>query len=289
MRSSMEKLAFGKTNHHSTRLLFGAAALAAVTQHEADRAMEHVMEYGINHIDTAASYGESELRLGPWLKKYRKDFFLATKTEMRSRKEAKEELYRSLERLQTDSVDLWQMHVLIRENEWKTAMAVDGAIEAFIEARDEGLVRFLGVTGHELIAPNIHMRSLDRHDFDSVLLPYNYVLMENENYRNDFETLYNRCMKENIAFQCIKTVCRRPWGIDRQNRATWYQPFEDQPSIDTAVGWALSLKNVFLNTAGDIHILPMMLEAGKNFDPAYDYSKDMARLAQESGMTSLFT
>lgn len=284
----IEKMEFGKTGHKSTRTLFGAAAFSNVSQIEADRTMETIFNYGVNHIDTAASYGESEKRLGPWIKKHRKDFFLATKTEMRTKKEALEELYRSFDNLQTDSVDLWQMHVLIDQNEWETAMRIEGAIEAFMQAKSEGLVKFIGVTGHELIAPVMHLKSLKEYDFDSVLLPYNYILMQNAEYKKNFDTLYEIAMEKNIAFQCIKTICRRPWGVDKQNRATWYQPFENQNDIDAALGWAFSKRGTFINTPADINILPMVLEAAEKYNRNVDYESEMVKVAERTEMAPLF-
>ena len=183
----VQEINFGRTGHKSTRAIFGAAALSQVTQAEADKTLEVLLKYGINHIDTAASYGEAELRIGPWMAKHRQDFFLATKTEKRTYAGAKEELHRSLERLQVDHVDLWQMHFLIEEDDWQTAMGPKGALEAFIEAREQGLVRYLGVTGHEIRVTSFHERSLERYDFDSVLLPYSPVLMKNPIYADSFE------------------------------------------------------------------------------------------------------
>ncbi len=261
------KLTFGRTGHQSTRLLFGAAALSRVTQAQADKTLEVLLSYGINHIDTAASYGEAELRIGPWMKTHRKNFFLATKTEQRTYQGAKEELQRSLERLRVDSVDLWQMHVLVDEDGWQTAMGPRGALEAFVEAREQGLVRFLGVTGHGLQAPDFHRRSLEHFDFDSVLLPYNPLLMENPAYAASFEALVATCQGRNTAIQTIKSISSGPWDGHEQTRTTWYKPLEDQAHIDTMVHWVLSRPGVFLNTVGDIGLLPKVLEAGKRFDP----------------------
>ena len=260
------KLAFGRTGHLSTRALFGAAALSEVTQDEADKTLELLLEYGINHIDTAASYGEAELRIGPWMAKHRQDFFLATKTEKRTYAGAKEELRRSLERLQVDYVDLWQMHFLIEEDDWQTAMGPGGALEAFIEAKEQGLARFLGITGHELRVTSFHKRSLERYDFDSVLLPYNPGLMKNPAYVEGFETLMSMCQKRNVAVQTIKSISRGPWNDKERIRATWYEPYEDQAQIDTIVHWVLSRPGIFLNTVGDIYILPKVLDAVHRFD-----------------------
>jgi aryl-alcohol dehydrogenase-like predicted oxidoreductase len=256
---------FGRTGHISTRTLFGAAALWQASQAEADKTLEVLLKYGINHIDAAASYGQAELRVGPWMKQHRQDFFLATKTENRTYQEAKEELHRSLERLQVDSVDLWQMHVLVDPKEWEIAMGPGGALEAFIEARQQGLVRFLGVTGHGTNVAAMHIRSLERFDFDSVLLPYNHSMMQNAQYVADFEALLAMCRERNVAVQTIKSIARGPWGDKTQTHNTWYEPLEDQTSIDKAVHWVLSRPGIFLNTVGDIHLLPKVLDAASRF------------------------
>ena len=259
---------FGNTGHLSTRTLFGAAALSSVSQAEADRTLEVLLEYGVNHIDTAASYGEAELRIGPWMPQYRKQFFLATKTGKRTYREAKEEFHRSLERLQVDSVDLLQLHHLIDPKESEVAMGPGGALEAAIEAREKGLVRFIGVTGHELVAPAMHRQKLEQFPFDSVLLPYNYLMMQNPSYAADFEVLFALCQQRNVAVQTIKSLLRGPWGDKPKIRATWYEPLEDQADIDLAVHWVLSRPGVFLNTIGDIHLLPKVLDAASRFRTA---------------------
>ncbi len=279
----IEKIEFGRTGHLSTRTLFGAAALGQVTQAEADQTLEVLLAFGINHIDTAASYGDAELRIGPWMKQHRQHFFLATKTEKRTSQEAKEELHRSLERLRVDSVDLWQMHILVDPVEWATAMGPGGALEAFIEAREQGLVRFLGVTGHGTTTAAMHMRSLERFDFDSVLLPYNYAMMQNAQYAADFAALLAICEERKVAVQTIKGITRGPWGNKPHNRATWYEPLEKQSDIDTAVHYVLNRPNFFLNTAGDIHLLPKVLDAASRFQPvAQDaVEKELAQLDTE--------
>ena len=284
----IEKKLFGRTGHESTRLLFGAAALGGVTQAEADQTLALLLRYGINHLDTAHSYGQAERRIGPWMPQHRDKFFLATKTEQRTYDGAWAELETSLELLQTDHIDLWQMHVLIREDDWEITMGPDGALEAFIKARDQGIVRFLGVTGHELVVPRMHLRSLERFDFDSVLLPYNYVLMQHPQYAADFEALMAVCSERNVAVQTIKSICRRPWPQDvARNRSTWYQPLEVQDAIDKAVHWILGDERVFLNTVGDIHLLPQVLDAAARFErrPA---DAEMAALMEEQSMASLF-
>jgi aryl-alcohol dehydrogenase-like predicted oxidoreductase len=274
----IEKIPFGRTGHTSTRTLFGAAALGGVTQAEADRTLAVLLDYGVNHIDTAASYGESELRIGPWMGEHRQNFFLATKTGERSYEKAREEIYRSLERLQVDSVDLIQLHNLVDPDEWDEAMGEDGALQAAIEARAEGIVRFIGVTGHGTTVAAMHKKSLEHFDFDSVLLPYNYWMMQNPQYTADFEMLLAMCQERNVAVQTIKSITRGPWGDKAQNRATWYEPFEEQEDIDRVVHWALNRPGVFLNTAGDIDLLPKVLAAASRAETAVQAAAD-ARVA----------
>ena len=256
---------FGRTGHLSTRTIFGAAAFWSVTQAEADATLDVLLQYGINHIDTAASYGEAELRLGPWMGRYRDQFFLATKTEDRTRQGARESLHRSLDRLRTDHVDLFQIHNLSEPNEWDIALGPDGALEAFVEARDQGLTQFIGVTGHGLNIAALHRRALERFDFDSVLLPYSYILMQNPQYAADVEALLAACRERSVAVQAIKSVVRSPWHDRPHTRNTWYEPIEDQPALDKAVHWVLGDPIAFLNTPGDIHVLPRVLDAASRF------------------------
>jgi aryl-alcohol dehydrogenase-like predicted oxidoreductase len=263
----IEQRPFGRTGHMSTCTLFGAAALGRVTQAEADQTMELLLAQGVNHIDTANSYGESEKRLGPWTGRYRDKFFLATKTEERTYQKAKEHLHRSLDLLRTDHVDLWQMHILVKPDEWQVAMGPGGALEAFIEAKEQGLARFIGVTGHYTVVGWMHKRSLERYDFDSVLLPYNYAMMQNPTYRADFEALMQLCAARNVAVQTIKSCTRGPWPTEQRSAATWYEPFTDQAEIDLAVHWVLRRPGIFLNTPGDIHVLPKVLDAASRFQP----------------------
>jgi aryl-alcohol dehydrogenase-like predicted oxidoreductase len=224
--------------------------------------------YGVNHIDTAAGYGDAELRIGPWMAQHRDEFFLATKTDKRTYEEAWEQIRRSLERLQVDSVDLLQLHNLVDPEEWAVAMGPDGALKAVIEARDQGLTRFIGVTGHGVVAPRMHLRSLERFDFDSVLLPLSYVMLQNEQYAADFQALMAVCRERTVAVQTIKSIAKGEWGKKTHTRTVWYEPLEDQVSIDKAVQWVLGQPGVFLNTAGDIHLLPKVLDAATRFKAA---------------------
>lgn len=259
---SIEKKLFGKTGHSSTRVIFGGAALSEVSREEADRTLEVLMEHGINHLDVAASYGDgrAEKRMGPWMAEHRGKFFLATKTEKREYQEAREEFHSSLERLRVDSVDLIQLHNLIDLSEWEQALSPGGALEALTEARDQGLARFIGVTGHGYTAPEMHLKSLERFDFDSVLLPCNYVMMQSEAYALSFEKLEERCAEKNVAVQTIKSIARQPWQGEHK-RSTWYRPLEEADAIQTAASWVLGDPALFLITAADIDLLPRVLEA----------------------------
>jgi aryl-alcohol dehydrogenase-like predicted oxidoreductase len=278
---------FGRTGHESTRLLFGAAALGNVSQDEADQTMELIREHGINHIDTAASYGDAELRLGPWMETHRDEFFLATKTGERTRAEAYNEIQRSLERLRTDQIDLIQLHNLVDEEEWRTAFSPGGALEGVVEAKDDGLVRFIGVTGHGVTVAAQHLRSLQEYAFDSVLLPYNFAMSRDERYIADFEELFAVCVERGAAIQTIKSITRGPWGDRQPSANTWYEPLTDQDAIDTAVGWVLGREGVFLNTVGDINILPKVIDAAERFSERPN-DEQMRGLEAAFGLEPLF-
>jgi aryl-alcohol dehydrogenase-like predicted oxidoreductase len=279
---------FGRTGHKSTRTLFGAAALSSVTQAEADATIELLQSYGVNHYDTAASYGESELRIGSWISRHGRPYsFLATKTGERTYAGARDEFHRSLERLNVDRVDMIQLHNLVEPQEWETALGPGGALEALIEAREQGLVRFIGVTGHGLTVAAMHLKALQRFDFDSVLLPLNYVLEQKAQYMEDFKALTAYCVAHQVAIQTIKSITRAPWGDRQQTHATWYEPLEEQSDIDLAVQWVLGYSGLFLNTVGDIHVLPKVLSAADRFD-AGPADEDMKAMLSRLEMSSLF-
>ena len=281
------KRPFGRTGHLSTVTLFGAAALARVSQADADRTLDVLLRYGVNHIDTAARYGDSELRIGPWMARHRKDFFLATKTGERTASAARESIHRSLERLGVDHVDLIQLHSLAHPDDWDQAMGPGGALEAAVEARAQGLVRFIGVTGHGWTIAAMHKRSLARFDFDAVLLPYNFFMAQNERYRKTFDEVLSICGERNVAVQVIKTIARGPWATVDRTHTTWYQPLEQQADIDRAVHWALGLPGVFLNTVGDVALLPRVLDAASRFERRPS-DADMAAMLDATRVTSLF-
>jgi aryl-alcohol dehydrogenase-like predicted oxidoreductase len=278
---------FGSTGHESSRTIFGAAALGDVSHADAERTLDLLLEHGVNHIDTAASYGDSELRIASWLRREPGHFFVATKTGDRDYKGAKESIHRSLERLGVDHVDLIQLHNLVDVIEWETALRDGGALEAAVEARDEGLVRFIGVTGHGLSVPEMHRRSLERFAFDSVLAPYNYVQMQDPRYAETFEALAAVCAERHVALQTIKSLARRRWDGRPHSAATWYEPLREQADIDLAVHWVLGRPQAFLLTTGDVEILPLLLDAAERFTERPS-DEQMADLAARQEATPLF-
>jgi aryl-alcohol dehydrogenase-like predicted oxidoreductase len=260
----IESSPFGKTGHQSTRVIFGAAALGGMKQEKADTVLELLLENGINHIDTAASYGESELRIGPWMREHRKRFFLATKTGDRSYEGARASLHRSLERLRVDHVDMIQLHNLVDEKEWETALGARGALEALVEARAQGLVRFIGVTGHGTRVAAMHLRILERFTFDSVLFPYNFTMMSIGQYSNDAEALLKLCNQRGVATQTIKSVARRRWQNGTDRKFSWYEPLRDRDAIRRAVHFVLSRPGLFLNSSSDAGLLRDTLDAASD-------------------------
>jgi aryl-alcohol dehydrogenase-like predicted oxidoreductase len=283
----IQRRPFGRTGHESTVTLFGAAALARATQDDADRALDVLLRHGVNHIDTAARYGDSELRIGPWMARHRNDFFLATKTGSRDAKGAREDLHRSLDRLRTDHVDLIQLHALWHPDDWDQAMGPDGALEALVEARAQGLARFIGVTGHGWSIAAMHRRSLARFDFDAILLPYNYFMARDDRYRAHFEDVVAACRERRVAVQVIKSIARGPWATTERTHTTWYQPLEAQADIDRAVHWVLGIPDIHINTAGDLRLLPRVLDAASRFERRPS-DADMTAMLDATRMTSLF-
>src|SRR4051794_20140217 len=284
----IDRAPFGATGHESSRVIFGAAALGDVSKADADRALELLLEHGINHIDTAASYGDAELRIATWLRANPDTFFLATKTGQRTYAAAREEIRRSLDRLGVDHVDSIQLHNLVDVIEWDIALSAGGALEAAIEARDEGLVRFIGVTGHGLSVPRMHSRSLERFPFDSVLCPYNWRQMQDPRYAETWTALAETCAERKVALKTIKSAAYRPWGGRPQTAATWYEPLTEQADIDLAAHWVLGNPQAFLLTTGDVDVLPKLLDAAERYQERPS-DEQMARLVEDRGMAPLFT
>jgi len=283
----IEKKPFGGTGHLSTRAIFGSACLWRASRVEADNVLELLLKFGINHIDTAPRYGDAELRLGPWMKHYRDKFFLATKIDERIYEKAREQFHRSLDRLQVDHVDLLQLHNMTDVVGREVIMGPGGALEFLVEARDKGLTRFIGITGHGIQAAEMHRETLDRFAFDTVLLPYNFLLMQNRYYANAFNNLVPYCKERNLAVQTIKSIARGFWGIKQRTHVTWYEPLTDEEAIIKCVHWVMSRSDIFLITVGDMQELPKVLAAATGFQsPPPD--EEMAALAEKHGMEPLF-
>lgn len=277
---------FGKTGHASSRTIFGAAGIGWISQREADPALDLLLEYDVNHIDVAASYGDAEERLKPWLKKHRDRFFLATKTGERTKEGAWSDLMNSLNRMGVEHIDLWQFHCLIDEKEWDTVMSAGGALEAAIEAREKGIIDYIGVTGHEYIAPAMHKKSLERFEFDSVLLPFNYFMMQDKDYENDFEDLMSICRNRGVAVQTIKSLARSYWP-EGESGSTWYKPLTEKSDIRNSVHWVLGQGDYFLNTTGDVKLLPYVLKAASEFEKA-PTDKIMDQLVANRNISKIF-
>lgn len=278
---------FGHTGHESSRVIFGAAALGAMSQDRADATLALIDAHGVNHIDTARGYGDSELRLAPWLATNRDRVFLATKTGERAGSAARAELEDSLTRMGVDHVDLIQLHNLVEPEEWEIAFAPGGAVEALAAAREEGLCGFIGVTGHGLRIPSMHLRSLRAFDFDAVLFPYNFVLLERPDYRADVEALLELCADRRVAVQTIKAIARSRWVGSREGKFSWYEPLTDPDAIRRAVHYVLGNDQLFLNSTSDATLLPAVFAAAEA--AVHAPSADELRADIETfGITSLF-
>ena len=280
---------FGRTGHQSSRVIFGAAAFWKANERVGERALDLLRTHGVNHIDVAASYGEAEDHVGVWMERHRDEFFLATKTGERSYDGSWAELQRSLKRLRVDTIDLWQLHNLVDEDEWNEAMGPGGALEAAVEARDRGLVRFIGVTGHGVTVADMHRRSLERFPFASVLLPLNYTMLQNPGYAADFDALTKICRERGVAVQTIKSLTIGPWGEgDERTTRTWYEALTEQAEIDLAVHWVLGHEGMFLNSSSDIGLLEKIIDAAERYEsPPAD--AEMEAMVERAAMTPLFT
>jgi aryl-alcohol dehydrogenase-like predicted oxidoreductase len=270
----MEKRKFGRTGHLSSVAIFGAAAFWEISQAEADRVMEMVIAAGVNHIDVAPSYGQAEERVGPWMPRERNRFFLGCKTTERTMEGAWEEMQASLKRLQTDHFDLYQLHAVNSFEELDLVTGKEGALEAAVNARQEGLTRFIGITGHGVDAPAIYLEALKRFDFDSILFPLNFVQMADPKYRSDAEALIAECRRKDVGTMVIKTITKGPWKDDAKWASCWYEPFTDTDAIQRAVNFALSYEVTGLCTVGDIHVLPKVLEACEKITPLSPEEKE---------------
>ena len=284
----METRRFGRSGHMSTVAIFGAAAFWEIEQRETDKVIEMVIEAGVNHIDVASSYGQAEQRIGPWMPRERQRFFLGCKTMERTRKGAWDEMQRSLKLLQTDTFDLYQLHAITSMEELDACTMTGGALEALVEARKQGLIRHIGITGHGIDSPEIFIEALRRFEFDSVLFPLNFVQMSIPEFRKNVETLIATCQDQDVGTMIIKTVTKGPWGDKPKTATTWYEPFDQMEEIQQAVNFALSYEVTGLCTAGDIKVLPMVLKACQNFT-RMNQSQREAMIQSGQQLEPLFT
>ncbi len=280
----METRTLGRTGHRSTVAIFGGASLGSLKQEKADAVMEMVLSHGVNHIDVAPSYGDAELRIGPWMPKERDRFFLGCKTGQRTREDAAAELRRSLERLQTDRFDLHQLHGVSTMEDLDKVTGTGGGLEALIEARDEGLTKFIGITGHD---PAVHLEALRRFDFDTVLFPMNYVQLTNATYRQNAEELLRQCRAKNIGTLIIKSIAKGPWGEQEHTHHTWYEPFSDPQAIQECVNFVLSHDVTGICTTSDANLLRIVLEACENLTPLTEADRDSV-VEEAAGIQPLF-
>ena len=261
----MKKRRFGRTNHESTLAIFGAAAFYEISQKQADQTMELVIASGINHIDVAPGYGQAEERLGPWMETERDRFFLGCKTMQRTKETAHDELRHSLDLLRTASFDLYQFHAVCNMADLDLITSTGGALEAVLRAREEGLLKYIGITGHGLEVPGVLLEALRRFDFDSVLFPINFILYSDPDYRQRAEELLAQCANRDIGTMIIKSIARGPWGGKQKTNTTWYQPFTEKEWIQKGINFALSQPITGICTAGDVSLLPAILDACENF------------------------
>jgi predicted aldo/keto reductase-like oxidoreductase len=284
----MEKRRFGRTGHMSTIIIFGGFAVGLLSQREADEVVELLLDHGVNHIDVAPSYHDAELRLGPWLEKHRDRFFLGCKTQLRTKADAREELHRSLERLRVDSFDLYQLHAVTTMDELDECFATGGPLEAIVEARDQGLTQYIGITSHGLQAPAVQIAALERFDFDSLLFTLNFQMWADEAYRRDAMTLLDKAAERDVGTMVIKTWARGPWGATARRYHTWYEPFHDAEMIEWALRFTLSQPVTGAISAGDARLLPMILDAAERFRPM-DEAEQAQLLATAAEYEPLFT
>ena len=278
----MEHRRLGRLGRENSVLIFGGAALSEVSEEEADRAISLALEAGVDHFDTAADYGDSELHYGRWMPEIRDRIFLSTKTGRRDKDAARREIEASLERLRVDRVDLIQLHAVNDLEDLDRATRSGGSLEAAIEARDEGLVGAVGITGHGHEAPATHREALRRYPFDTVLTPWNYVLSADEDYRRDFEALVEEVKRQDAGLMTIKTISRRNWPegnpLEGQRRATWYEPFEEQEYVDAAVSFALAREEITgIPMVGDVGLIEAIIEAEGRRMPLAEAEEVLAR------------
>ena len=283
----MQTRVLGRTGHFSSVAIFGGAAFWDITQSVADTVMEQVVAAGVNHIDVAPQYGMAEERLGPWLKREREHFFLGCKTMERTAEDSWAELQRSLKKLQVEQLDLYQIHAITSQEELDKALMMGGVIETLVKAREEGLTQHLGITGHGMQTPRLFLQAIQRFDFDTVMFPLNFALMGQEAYREDVLALIDVCNQKNIARMIIKSVAKGPWNEKPKTHTTWYEPYHTSSTVQESVNYVLSQDVTGICMAGDVTVIPMVLQACQQFEPMTEEEQD-ALIERGKSMEMIF-
>src|ERR687891_2136445 len=263
----MEKRTLGRTGHQSTVVTFGTAGLSRVTQESADQVVQLILDHGVNHIDIAPTYGEAMERMSPWMPKIRGQMFLGAKTRQRSRELAWENVNDCMQRLGVESFDLFQLHAVISMEELDQVTATGGALETLVEMREQGLTKWIGITGHGPDVPRVHLEALRRYDFDTIMFPVSASIFRNPEYRRDAEELLETANAKGVGIQTIKMIARGGWGDRARECNTWYDPYREQEDIDRALWWVLSRPMHTAPSASDVTLLPKVLDAAERFTP----------------------
>ena len=262
----MEKRRLGRTNHHSTIVTFGAYSIGKLSQDDADDAIQMCLDYGVNHMDIAPGYADSMERVAPWMPELRGNMFLGSKTPMRTRDEAWKNIDDIMTRMDVESFDLFQLHAVIDLETLDQVTSPNGALKALTELRDQGLTKWLGITGHGPTVPRTHIEALRRFDFDTVMFPVNASMYKDTQYRTDAEQLISICNEKDVGIQTIKMIARGGWGDGHKDLGTWYDPHRTQKEIDTALWWQLSQPIHTAPSCGEYKLLKKVLDSAERFN-----------------------
>ena len=263
----MEKRTLGRTGHESAVVTFGAYVVGYLAQDEADEAIRLALDHGVNHVDIAPSYGQAMERMAPWMPEIRDKVFLGAKTRFRDRDEAWRDVESILKRLNVETFDLFQLHSVVTVEELDKATAKGGALETLVEMREQGLTKWLGITGHGPYVPSTILESLRRFDFDTVMFPLNPAMARDADYRRDSEALLAEANARNVGVQTIKMIARGGWDGGQRDCHTWYDPHREQADIDRSLWWVLSQPMHTAPSCGEVSLLPKVLDAAQRFRP----------------------
>jgi len=263
----MEKRRLGRTEHHSTVVTIGTAGLGKVTQEVADSSVELMLQHGVNHVDIAPTYGEAMERMAPWINKIRGDVFLGSKTRARTKSEAWDNIHSIMDRLGVESFDLFQLHSVGLMEDLNTVTGPGGALEALVELKEQGLTRFIGITGHGPEVTKVHLEALRRFDFDTIMFPVSASIFKNPDYKESALELLATANERDLGVQTIKMLARGGWGERERETSTWYDPHREQPEIDKALWWVLSQPMHTAPSAGEVTLWPKVLDAAERFNP----------------------